>query len=148
MKKLTIALSAAVLLAASLGSCKKYEEGPALSFRSKADRVINVWDVKYALEDGKDKTFLYKDLTLDFMEDGRFVLSNLDEMDSVYTNKGFWDLVNDKEDIRLLFNDPPIPNDRITYDILRLKEDEFWIREVTDSTTWVWRLIPDSTSVE
>ena len=146
MKKVTFALSAAFLLAVVLSSCKKYEEGPALSFRTKDARVVNDWDVKYALEDGKDKTFLYKDFTINFTEDGRFVATNIASDSSTVEQSGFWDLVDNKEDIRLIYTDPPIPDDRITYDILKLKDDEFWIREITDSSTWEWRFIPNGTA--
>lgn len=148
MKKVTIALSAAFLLATILSSCKKYEEGPALSFRSKDARVINDWDVKYALEDGADKTYIYKDFTINFTEDGRFVATNLDDLDSTVTQEGFWDLVNNKEDLRLIYTEPPVADDRITYEIQKLKKDELWIKKASDTTTWEWRFIPNGTASE
>ncbi len=148
MKKLTTALCAAFVLALILGSCKKYEEGPALSFRSRYNRVVNDWDVKYAFRNNDDFTALYTDWTVNFTEDTRFVISDLDDRDSTVTQEGFWSLESDDEILRLIFTDPPVNPDRVEYEILRLKEDELWFREVTDSVTWEWRLIPNGTASE
>jgi len=148
MKQLSIALFAAFSLALVLGSCKKYEEGPALSFRSRYNRVVNNWEVKYAFLGNDDYTYVYRNWTIDLTEDGRFVISDLDDRDSTVTQTGFWSLANDDEDLRLIYTDPPVDPDRDEFEILKLRDDEFWFRQSTDSTVWTWRLIPMGESAE
>ncbi len=143
MKKLAIQLSLVLFLSSMLiVGCKKYEDGPGLSFRNKRERAINTWKAKYALRDEVDATAWYNDWTLDMREDGRIEITTLDDNDSTLTQHGFWDLVNDNEEIRFQYTVPVQVEDVNTVTILRLKEDELWFRDVTDSATWEFRLIP------
>jgi hypothetical protein len=130
-----------------LAGCNKYEDGPGLSLTNPDTRATNLWQAKYVFQDGIDYTVYFEDWSLDLKEDGRIVISDLDELDSTVTQEGFWDLVNDKEDLRLLFSVPRVDPDRKEYTITRLTKKEFWFKEYTDSTTWEFRLIPqDSTA--
>ena len=143
MKKINLAILTAVLLTAGLSSCKKYEEGPALSFRSKYERVVNTWEAKYVFRDALDYTAWFDTMVIDLMDDGRFVITDFNEVDSTTTTQeGFWDLVNDNEQLRFVYSKPAISPDRKFFNILKLKEDELWYEEVTDSVTWTFRLIP------
>ncbi len=56
LKKLILPAIAALLF---VSSCK-YEDGPAISFRSKRDRIANEWVVDKITIDGKDSTELLK----------------------------------------------------------------------------------------
>ena len=145
MKKFYTVLCTAFVLSLILSSCKKYEEGPALSFRSRYNRVVNDWDVKYTFQDRDDYTYFYQDWNVSFTEDGRFVITDLDDRDSTVTQEGFWSLEDDDDNLQLVFTDPPVNPDRVKYEILKLKEDELWFQNFTDSTTWEWRLIPVGT---
>lgn len=135
-------------LASLLTHCKKYEEGPAISFRTKEERLVNNWDVKVALEDDRDVTYWFRNWTIDITEDGRFVTTDLDEQDSTVTASGFWWLANEKQDLLLVYSDPPVDPDRFTYQITKLKEEELWFTRTTDSSHWEFRLIPVGTAEE
>lgn len=126
-------------------SCKKYEDGPALSFKSKTARATNNWEAKNVFQDGVDYTAWFTDWSIDMGEDGRILISDLDDNDSTITQAGFWDLVNDDEELQLLFTVPRVNPDRKLYTITRLTSKEFWFKEFTDSTTWEFRLIPVGT---
>ena len=45
-----------IVLTAVFPACKKYEEGPSFSMRTKLCRVTGVWDVEYFEIDGIDST--------------------------------------------------------------------------------------------
>ena len=81
-------------------------------------------------------------------EDGRILITDLADDDStVITQNGFWDFVNDEEEIRFLYSVPAVDPDRKTVTILRLMEKQLWFRDVTDTATWEFHLIPvDSAS--
>lgn len=148
MKKLAIQLSLFVFLSSLfVVGCKKYEEGPGLSLKTKTERAINTWKAEYALRDGVDATAWYKNWVLDMREDGRIVITDLDDRDSVVTQNGFWTFVNDQEQIRFQYTVPVVTNDIKTVTILRLKEKELWYRDVTDTATWEFRLIPADTTL-
>lgn len=142
MNRISIAFLAVIVSLAGLQGCKKYEEGPYISFLSKEARVTNTWHAKNVLRDLDDYTPWFEDMTIDLREDGRWTITDKDDLDSTFTQEGFWDLINDKEQIRMLFSDPPVNPDRKDYDILKLKDEELWIREITDSVTWTFHLIP------
>jgi hypothetical protein len=142
MKKSLAILLFACAAVAVLPSCNTYEDGPGLSFRSKYSRVVNNWKTKTVMRGLVDVTAWYEDYQIDMREDGRMTLTNRDALDSLYTIDGFWDLVNDNKDLRLLYANPPVNPDRVTYQILRLKEDELWIQEDQDSVVWEYRFVP------
>ncbi|HYG15296.1 MAG TPA: hypothetical protein VEC12_06035 [Bacteroidia bacterium] len=110
-------------------SCKKYEDGPIVSFRSKEQRIANTWKVESAYEDGNNVTSSYNQYELQMLTDGKARLAAVYTLSNVtfeYETDGRWELINDKEDLKLDFEDNEA--DR-TYQILRLKEKQLWIRE-------------------
>jgi hypothetical protein len=147
MKKIAFPLGlVAVLMCILMVGCDDYENGPKISFRTKRERAINTWKAQVALRDDVDATAWYKDWRLDMREDGRIVITDLDDQDSVITQNGFWDFVNDETQIRFLYSVPAVDPDNKTVTILRLKEDELWFRDVTDTATWEFQLIPADSS--
>jgi hypothetical protein len=148
MKKFAFRLGfVLVILSLLTVACDDYPDGPKMSLRNKRERVINTWKAEYAYRDEVDATAWYRDWTLDLREDGRLIITDLDENDSVVTQHGFWDFVNDEEELRFLYSVPAVDPDQKTVTILRLREKELWFLDVTDTATWEFQLIPvDSAS--
>lgn len=143
MKKFAFQLGFVIVLLSLLTvGCDDYENGPKMSFRTKRERAINTWKAEIAMRDDVDATAWYKDWTLDIREDGHIVMTDLDDNDSVVTQNGFWDFVNDESEIRFLYTIPAVDPDRKTVTILRLMEKQLWYRDVTDTATWEFHLIP------
>lgn len=108
-----------------LTSCKKYEEGPGFSLRSKKERVANLWKVDYAydLRDSVVTTSDYTGETWEFTKSGNFV-----ERDNAAVDKtGTWEFVSDKGKITIKF-----PLDTHTYGILKLREKELWLKDAEE----------------
>lgn len=130
--------TAAILLLivfAGLASCKKYEDGPGLSLRTKKARLSNQWSVKEYYEDHEDKTSDYRSIIeqemLEIRKDGTYSYNETSNWPwGIPADEGKWEWKDDKESVTLTST----PHDnRIEYRILRLKEMELWV-ETTDST--------------
>ena len=132
--KTTVKTTIAILIGLPLffSSCKKYEEGPALSLRSKKERVANTWEIEKAYDDGEDVTDNYDQFELQMLNNNEATLVAIytyGDFTFEYVTNGYWSFDNNKEDLVLDFEDD---NADERYQILRLKEDELWLREKGD----------------
>ncbi|MEM9986131.1 MAG: hypothetical protein AAF804_13645 [Bacteroidota bacterium] len=122
------------LIMALLSGCK-YEEGPFLSFQSREERIAGIWKVAYATDEaGEENTTAFEDLTFIFGEDFSAEAELETSIGTVEFN-GTWDLSQDDtvfqlEDLELPLGIASFDED---FDILRLTEDEFWLRDQQDS---------------
>lgn len=112
----------ALIAAGTFTGCKKYEEGPSLSLRSKKARVANEWRVEYAydLEDGEINTSDFTGETWEFTKKGEWIEREY----GVIEKSGTWEFISDKESIKITK-----PNNVDYYNILKLKENEMWLRD-------------------
>lgn len=110
-------------------ACKKYPDGPAFSLRSKTERVANSWKVGQALDSGSDVTSDYNKYELDLGKSGSANLSveyTFLGNKYKYTTTGRWAFVSNKEKLSFDFDNDDADG---VYTILRLKEDEMWIKK-------------------
>ena len=109
-----------LIISASLTSCKKYEEGPALSLRSKTARVANTWKVVSYTINGVDNTSFLTSInyTETYDKDGNYSYNS-----SAGTGLGKWEFQSDKEQIK---RSGVSGQSTETLEILRLKEKKFW----------------------
>lgn len=105
-----------------VSACGKYEEGPSLSLRSKKARVANEWKIVYAydFDDQQETTADYSNETWEFTKDGQFI----EREGNIVDKTGTWDFISDKEEITI-----SIGTDIDKYKILRLKENEMWLKD-------------------
>lgn len=112
-----------------MASCSKYEDGPAVSLRTKKERVSNSWVVEKAYENGDDVTDQYNQYDLYMTKDGDAELNAeytiFDTEFSVATD-GTWEFTNNQENLSLDFEEDDYDAE---YQILRLAEKELWLRE-------------------
>jgi len=130
MKMMSIQRTFVIALAATLLStgCKKYEDGPAFSLRSKKERIANTWRVEQALNGSQDVTSNFDQYELQMLTSGNATLSalyTLGDLSFELQTNGTWSLENSNEDLRLDYENNDADE---TYKILRLKEDELWLR--------------------
>ncbi len=126
MKKLAIAMS--LLLGVTTG-CKKYEEGPAFSLRTKKSRVANTWKIDKAYSDGEDVTDSYDQYELYMSKDGDaelVAIYSFGNFTGEFETQGTWKFEDSKETLVLDFQDDDADE---SYQILKLKNDELWLRE-------------------
>ena len=116
MKKLFAFGLLLTMIIAGASSCKKYEEGPGLSLRSKTKRLTGTWNISKATEQGADVFSSYaKGYQIEFKDDNTFTLTeNLNEF------SGNWSFIEDKTKIELKISDGTI----IKFIIIQLKHKE------------------------
>lgn len=142
MKKNAIILSLALSLLLAASGCKKYEQGPALSFRSKTQRIANTWKLGKVLEAGTDKTVDYKNLFQDWQNalttENKYTLT-YSTIFGKYSETGNWTLTDN--DSKITF-DPDGSADNYTWTILKLKEKEAWVKGTLNNKEVELHLIP------
>lgn len=120
MKKHLLILIIGASVAAAFPSCKKYEDGPRLSMHTKKARIANVWQFdKVIASNGSTITSLYDGMTVEFKKDGKYV-----ETQNNYSATGTWELVEDKEKIKITYDAGHTDPSELT--IRRLTNKEFW----------------------
>lgn len=139
MKTKTIYLLPIIMLFLAVGSitsCKKGEDDPAISLRSRKARFANTWTlVKYeknGVQESMDDILLIYDTDKDggLKETAQGAIFGT----TVQTiRNGSWEFVDDKEDVRIT-----IESDVDTYEIQRLANKELWLKEVDGNDTYVY----------
>jgi len=106
-----------------LNGCK-YEEGPAISLRSKKARVENSWSVeKFIDAEGVSYDDPFPDAEYTFTKDGKFTLK-----DNSGEIAGTWVFSESKKNIILSYTQGAVGSDE--YRILKLKDKEFWFQNI------------------
>jgi len=141
-----------IFLIVFLTGCKKYDEGPFLTFRSPESRLHGVWDVQYIYVNDIDSTFYLKShpcwTPMEFLEKD-IIGTNLVSAQPGHNGcflYGKWGLDNFNEDLELLFTGRGWPiiglwgyeNKAVDWKINRLTSSELWIEANANNVyTWV-----------
>lgn len=130
MKKLVLLTTIIVATVLTFSNCSKYEEGPAISFRTKTARIANEWVVEKAFENGAEvNANIYDGYILKLEKDGSGIIT----YPIVGTFDIQWEFDDSKEKMRTRGKDLSgewsewKDDDYVT--ILMLKNDEFWIKD-------------------
>ncbi|MBX2984564.1 MAG: hypothetical protein LC109_12035 [Bacteroidia bacterium] len=129
MKKIisTILIAASLMfVATNFSSCKKYEDGPSMSLRSKKARLVGKWEIEKYFLNEKDYTHemlsVIKDNSFTFKSDGTYEVFVDGEGDN-----GKWEFNSDKTKILIT-----IDNETETWTIRRLTNSELWFEYMDD----------------
>lgn len=130
-----------------MASCKRYEDGPLISFRPAESRVENDWSASLVSRNEITETQFYCRFDIVLGEDKGFDWTVLranvaDTETEIY--QGTWSLI-DKQQIRMEFNEgsTPAPNIEILLmDIDRLKEKEMWVNYILEGDRFFLHLEP------
>ena len=139
MKKLFTYILICSIGATLLGGCKKYEEGPYLTFISKKERISNIWRVTYFEDNDPNgegypvliqKFYKYK-VVITIEKEGAINIKKLEDDDDkeVITYKGQWNFSNKNNDLYWTWDEvvedfEVVFNDYSTWEIRKLTEDE------------------------
>jgi len=118
--KISLHLIFVALIVLISASCKKYDEGPMLSMRSKKSRIVNEWRLDQVLFNGSVVPS-YINTSWDIKRDQSIIITS-----GTTTSKMEWDLSSDKE--KLIIS-KATSSSTDTYEILRLKAKELWLKE-------------------
>lgn len=126
-------LSVSVLVIATEG-CRKYEDGPMISLRSKTKRLQRAWVLESYLRNDVDETsqLLISNYGETYNEDGSIDRSYTDSDGNPFAERGSWQLENKKEQISVTgigsieWTSQTSTVSSSTYNILRLTSKELW----------------------
>lgn len=122
------------VISATVTSCKKYEDGPSLSLRSKAARVSNEWKLESYFQNDVNKTdsLSIQNYTETFTKEGA-CSRNFNQLNGdTIAQTGTWAFGDKKETLALTGIDSLLLSPAYGYiqvnalQILRLKADEMW----------------------
>lgn len=122
-----------------LSSCKKYDEGPGLSLRSRNARISNTWLIEKFKRNEIDSTSTYwsEGSEITFYENGNADLTqlfhvknnNIDTTIEIF-HTGSWELVQNNNYLYfILTNDFDNTTDTSAFEIKKLKEKELQFKE-------------------
>ncbi len=142
-KTYTVLMGLVMVLGLSQG-CRKYNDGPAVSFRSRTERVSNEWRVDRYIRNGSDETQSFKNGSNNYQEtytkNGAYSYSYTDFLDINHSNSGQWQFQNNENEI-IRFGMSGKDSEILT--ILRLTEDEFWYWVMESGDKVEYRMVPN-----
>jgi hypothetical protein len=100
MRILTIALLACLLFSTAC-----YEDGPCISFRSKAKRVTGTWSSAAVWVDGYELENEGGFRSIEFKADGSYIDTKGDSICGLYINQGTWAFSDDDKFLILSIHD-------------------------------------------
>lgn len=128
MKTISKILIAAFIISGTfLSSCSKYEEGPALSLRTKKGRITNNWKLVKYISNGVDVPLGTTTITIDIKKDDTYSMSY-----GSYTEVGTWAFSSSKEEVTFTGNASSTAD---KHTIIKLKGKEFWTKQVDGTDT-------------
>ena len=136
MKKLNVILLTVVASVLMLTSCSPYEEGPAISLRSRTERLCNEWKLTRLYINGTEQTLSAFDqqTTLEFKDNGtvNYSYAVMDSTAIVITGSGTWEFNDDQTEVITKITYVLGGTETDTFKILRLKEEELWFENNED----------------
>jgi hypothetical protein len=140
MKTLIKSVYAIVLMAVvstAFTSCKKGEDDPALSLRSREARFVNQWTLTRYEKNGQSQDLSGATFIYDTNKDGTLKQTIEGSIFGVATRSiesGTWSFLDDKERVRV-----SVDSVVEVYDIQRLANSELWLKQIDGSDTYVYQ---------
>ncbi|MFK7970843.1 MAG: hypothetical protein AB8F95_10770 [Bacteroidia bacterium] len=124
-------LTIALLAVSLLFGCKRYEDGPVISFKSRTERVQNEWKANVFSRNDLNELDQYEYMNVTVDADRFVIEAKFLNEDSVYRFDAAWELASLDRQIKTTFPSTVTNEDALLYfDIFKLKEDELWLEYV------------------
>lgn len=137
------------LLLTTFSACRRaYEDGPTVSFLSREERIVNTWTAKEVLRNDYDDTPLYRHFEMVFEKGGASkdganyswtIQYAPDTTTPPPTVTSLWFLTSKDRQIKLNTSDP---NKVLYMDIVKLYENEMWVKYQIDNDYYLVKFIP------
>lgn len=128
-----LVLAACVVVLLNLSSCKKYEDGPSLSLKSKNSRLTGEWEVD-EIDNVSPSVGFGGTMILEFEKDGDFSYTTSYSYDGAsysYSYEGEWEWEDGKKSVEIDIDS----EDKTEFEILKLTNKEFWFED-EDGQEW------------
>jgi hypothetical protein len=138
--KLTKIMLGAIIIAATMAtilpSCKKGDDDPVISLKTRKDRFTNTWTLtKYekngVSQDLNGTTYIYNAFNSGTLT--RTIEGTIFGYPTRIVSDGTWSFLNDDEDAKIT-----IGNEIIIYNIQRLASKELWLKRTDNADTYMY----------
>lgn len=119
LKFTTLLLALAIVFGST--SCK-YEDGPALSLRTKTSRIAREWNIEKYVDANGIETTETDSPVYEFDKDGNLKVTYT-YLGTTTSFDGKWEFVDSKKSVKITFD-----GDSETEEILRLTSKELWLK--------------------
>ena len=134
IKRVSLLILFTALLTMSFEGCKKYPEGPLISFRTRTARVAQSWKIDNAKKNGSDYTSFVTSYTETYTKGGDYSY-----VWGILGGTGKWAFQNSDKEIALT----GVSNQSShTLVILKLEEKSFWYYYIDGSDKYEFHMIP------
>jgi hypothetical protein len=136
IKKYTIALVILILAGATFTSCKKGDDDPVVSLKTRKDRFTNTWTLIRYEKNGVNQDLAGTTYVYAVANNGaitRTVEGTVFGFSTKDVANGSWIFINDDEDAQITFGTTVT-----IYGIQRLATKELWLKEIKGSDTHVY----------
>ncbi len=120
-----------IIILTSIITCKKYDEGPAFSLRTKKQRLSRTWQYQTYFENGVDKTAtqasFYQNYIIGLGKDGSYSVDYIAYGQVPFNEVGIWEFDDEKE--KIIFTRQFPAGNPFEWKIKRLKRRELWVEE-------------------
>jgi len=126
MRKFKLLFVVAIIASLAFSSCKKYEEGPSLTLRSRTSRLTGEWKITKELENGSAQTFDANE-RVKIEKGGAYTYSST-ILGQVISMTGTWELTSNDEKLKISFTSGGSTSSK-EYTIMRLSNSELFLEQ-------------------
>ncbi len=126
MRKFKLLFVIAIIASLAFSSCKKYEEGPSLTLRSRTSRLTGEWKITKELENGSAQTFDANE-RVKIEKGGAYTYSST-ILGQVISMTGTWELTSNDEKLKISFTSGGSTSSK-EYTIMRLSNSELFLEQ-------------------
>lgn len=135
-KMMLTALIVATTITIILPSCKKGDDDPIISLKTRNERFTNTWTLtKYekngVSQDLNGATYVYNAFNNGTLT--RTIEGSIFGFPTRMVNEGTWSFLNDDEDVKII-----ITNETVIYNIQRLASKELWLKRTDNADTYIY----------
>lgn len=124
--------------------CCTYEDGPALSFRSKETRLCGNWISSKVTVNGNELESEVSTRTIEFKEDGTYFDIKGDSLTGLFANQGSWSFTSSYDSLLIRVHDNFTGMTfETSWEILKLAYKEIRLKNKTNSNDTEWWLKRD-----
>lgn len=126
MRKFKLLFVVAVIASLVFSSCKKYEEGPSLTLRSRTSRLTGEWKITKEAENGSAQTF-DANARIKIEKGGAYTFSST-YLSQPVSMTGTWEFTSDDEKIKFTYTSGGYTSSD-EWTIMRLSNSELFLEQ-------------------
>ncbi|MEL6697410.1 MAG: hypothetical protein AAFV78_17405 [Bacteroidota bacterium] len=137
--KTFLLLALVMVSAVFLGACRKYPDGPSISFIPKETRVSQTWQATSISRNTIQEVTIYENFNFNFNSNGSVAWTTQLAGEDPVVRNAQWELASVNEELKLTFDaaNSPSGEERLLFmEIRRLTNNEMWLAYFWEGDEW------------